>query len=65
MQINFKTQLQAVFSQRLIKNSCNSFETKLQMSSLKYLINLLFLAFYHWKKCNVWILTYNVMSLDI
>ena len=53
MQIKIKTQLQAVFLQHLIKNSCNSSKTKSQMNSFKCLVNLSFLAFYHCKKCNV------------
>ena len=53
MQIKIKTQLQAVFLQHLIKNSCNNSETKSQMNSFKCLVNLSFLAFYHCKKCNV------------
>ena len=53
IKIKIKTQLQAVFLQHLIKNSCNNSETKSQMDSFKYLINLSFLAFYYYKKCNV------------
>ena len=45
--IKIKTQLQTVFLQHLIKNSCNSSNTKSQTNSFKYLINLSFLAFYH------------------
>ena len=53
MPIKIKTQLQAVFLQHLIKNSCNSSKTKSQMNSFKYLIILSFLVFYRCKKCNV------------